>query len=415
MYLVALMDRHAFRIACLVAVLFAVAGSLYSLRLGDTLRFSDERDYWAIATCITEKGMYSLDGSQPTAYRPPGFPLWLALIRWLGGGIRTARVANFALLAATVLLLFALLRHVDSERAGAVAALLVCFYPVLFYTAGTLYPQTLTGFLLVAFLYLIFRNVNAPRAALAGLVMGWLTLTTPTFLFVLVATVPLFYKRPAGWVILTTMALTTGACIGAWTVRNYLAFRAFVPFSTNSGINLLLGNSPKATAGSGVNTDISLYAERARGLSEVQRDAFYRKEAIRFITENKGRAFVLYLQKVLHHFHYRNRLATQAESSPLRDVLMLVTYYPLLALMLLRLMLRRKVPISPFEGYLLALYLLGALVQAVFFTRIRFRLPFDLLLIALDALFLSYLLGSRIAYLQAGYRRRKANSNKGHR
>lgn len=49
---------------------------------------------------------------------------------------------------------------------------------------------------------------------------------------------------------------------------------------------------------------------------------------------------------------------------------------------------------SPLERYLLALYLLDALIQAVFFTRIRFRLPFDLLLIALDALFLSYLTGS---------------------
>lgn len=83
---------------------------------------------------------------------------------------------------------------------------------------------------------------------------------------------------------------------------------------------------------------------------------------------------------------------------------MLVTYYPLLALMLLRLMLRRRVPVSPFEGYLLALYLLGALVQAVFFTRIRFRVPFDLLLIALDALFLSYLIEPRSASRQAGYR-----------
>lgn len=391
---VTLLDRYAFRLTSLIAVLLIVAGSMYSVRLGGSLRFSDERDYWAIATHLTESGMYSLDGTKPTAYRPPGYPLWLVMVRWLGGGVVVARVTNYALLAATVLLLFALLRHTHSERAGAVAALLVCCYPVLFYTAGTLYPQTLTGFLLVAFVYLLFVKPNLLRAILAGVAMGWLTLTVPTLLFVLFAAIPLLWKRSSGKLLLLTMVLPTSICIGVWTVRNYLVLRAFVPFSTNSGVNLLLGNSPKATAESGVNTDISAYAERASGLSETQRDAFYRREAVRFIMENKGKAIVLYIQKALHHFHYRNRLATRTESSPLRDLLMLVTYYPLLALALLRLAMRRRYPMSPLERYLLALYLLDALIQAVFFTRIRFRLPFDLLLIALDALFLSYLTGS---------------------
>ncbi|MGC8782911.1 MAG: ArnT family glycosyltransferase [Armatimonadota bacterium] len=362
------------------------------MRLGNALRFSDERDYWTIASHLTEQGMYSLDGLRPTAYRPPGYPLWLALLQRLGGGVQAARILNYILLAGTVLLLFALLRHVHSERAGAIAALLVCVYPVLFYTAGTLYPQTLIGFLLVAWVYLLFVNLNLPRAALAGILMGWLVLTAPTMLFVLAAAVPWLWKRPSGVWLLLTIFLCAGACVGVWTVRNYLAFGAFIPFSTNSGINLLLGNSPKATAWSGVNTDISAYAERARGLSEWQRDAFYRREAVRFIVENKDRAFMLYLHKLMHHFHFRNRLATRAESSPLRDWLMLVTYYPLLALALLRLALRRRYPLSPLEMYLLALYLLEAMIQAMFFTRIRFRLPFDLLLIAVDASFLNSLI-----------------------
>ena len=38
---------------------------------------------------------------------------------------------------------------------------------------------------------------------------------------------------------------------------------------------------------------------------------------------------------------------------------------------------------------LLALYLGGGMAYAVYFTRIRFRLPFDWLLIIVDALFLA--------------------------
>jgi hypothetical protein len=47
------------------------------------------------------------------------------------------------------------------------------------------------------------------------------------------------------------------------------------------------------------------------------------------------------------------------------------------------------------EALFLALYLGGGMAYAIYFTRIRFRLPFDWLLIAVDAMFLARLLARK--------------------
>jgi hypothetical protein len=77
---------------------------------------------------------------------------------------------------------------------------------------------------------------------------------------------------------------------------------------------------------------------------------------------------------------------------------MLLGYGVLFGLLVVRLALVRRIPLSALEVLLLALYLGAGLAYAVYFTRIRFRLPFDWLLIALDALFLARVLG-RVAGL----------------
>jgi hypothetical protein len=68
---------------------------------------------------------------------------------------------------------------------------------------------------------------------------------------------------------------------------------------------------------------------------------------------------------------------------------MLLGYGVLTSILAVRLVLVRRDPLSSLEVLLLALYLGGAMAYALYFTRIRFRLPFDWLLVAVDALFLA--------------------------
>ena len=79
---------------------------------------------------------------------------------------------------------------------------------------------------------------------------------------------------------------------------------------------------------------------------------------------------------------------------------MLFTYGPLLALLVVRLMLIRRLPLTDLEVLFLSLYLAAGMAYAIFFTRIRYRLPFDWLLIALDAIFVARVIAGRLVRLK---------------
>jgi hypothetical protein len=148
--------------------------------------------------------------------------------------------------------------------------------------------------------------------------------------------------------------------------------------SSNSGFNLLLGNSPGTRSNVGVNVDLSAYQSEAEGLGEIARDRYFRMKAIQFVRSNPREAAKLYCLKVLNYFNFRNELATRSEASPMRDYTMLLTYGPLLAMFCIRCVACKRWPFSAWELLLVALYLGNAIFSGVFFTRIRFRIPFDI-------------------------------------
>jgi hypothetical protein len=402
------LERWSGPVAAGLAALVLLAGATYALHLGDLVRYGDEGDYLVIGGNLAAAHTFGYDAVTPTAWRPPGYPFFIAGFRLLGLGAAAVRIGNFAALALSIVLLHRLLSARSGPLAGAVAGLLVVGYPVLFYAAGTLFPQTLAGFLLLLALFLVARGGDWRRdPPLAGLAYGLLVLTVPSFLMLLpvVALLPWVLGQPA-WLRRGAALVAVVAClVGAWSVRNGLAFGRFIPISTNNGINLLQGNS-EATGtmlGGGVSArdvDLSRYVEEARrryGDDEVAVSDYYRREAVAWIGAHKAEAAGLYLKKVLYFFSYRNDLAVRSEQSPLRDLVMLATWGPLVLLLAARLLLLRRFPLTRLEAALLLLYASNVLLSSVFYPRIRFRLPFDLLLIGLLASFLARLAGARVA------------------
>jgi hypothetical protein len=388
------MPKWTFVVVVALSGLIALAGAAYSIRLGNTLRFVDERDYYAIAQNLVHGHGYSIDGVRPTAFRPPGYPLLLALFIALGANVVVLRILNFVMLAATMLLLYRFVRQ-RNDWIGAVAAPVMCAgYVVLFYTAGTLYPQTLAGLLLVISIAVLASDRPGWLASglLLGFLFGWLALSIIHFLFSLAVV--------AGWMLVARTEWRTGerlgsvaimvtvaaAIVGVWVLRNERTLGAPV-LTTNNGITLLHGNSENAGYNSGASTDISGYLPKDARLSEVELDSYYRGRAIDFVRHNRVRAIRLYALKVLNWFNYRNDLAQKSESSRTRDLVMLITYGPLLLLFITRLLLTHWMRPSRFESLLITLYVSNAFAYAVWHTRIRYRLPYDLLLIAVVALF----------------------------
>jgi hypothetical protein len=378
------LKRNNVGIITFLAGLSLLAGLLYSDWLGDTLRYlPDEAEYVTLANLLAEKGIYSLDGERQTAYRPPVYPAVLSLVSSLGGDIFLYRYLNFVFLGGCIYLTGWILIQQGFPLAGVFGSLLVIAYPVLFYTAGTLYPQTLAAFLFLIILKIYTQaNIRPLHHLIGGGLFGLLVLTVPTFFytFFIIGIWLWIYRRPqlVRYAIISTAAMIL--VIGSWAARNYHVFGAIFFVSTNSGENLLIGNSANTIPNGGTTVDISAYLPGVAGMNEVERDHFFRSQAVEYIISHPQESARLYLQKVLNYFNYRNDLVTEGEQSTGRDLLMLVTYGFLLAVFLVRLLMLVIIKASPLEVLFITLYLSSALITAIFFTRIRFRLPFDYLL-----------------------------------
>lgn len=370
-----------------------VAGLIYSLYLGESLRYPDEYDYIKIAHNIIDNRGFSLDGNRPTAYRPPVYPGILAITVFAGGNIFLCRLLNYLALSASLFLVYLLVRKQAGYYAGVVAIVLTLYYPIVFYTAGTLYPQTIATLLLLAIVYLYFGYgvKNGKLIILIGILFGLLILTVPTFIFAFFFFCFWILYEHRKQRIKHVCALIVSCCLVVcpWTARNYAAFDSFVLVSSNAGLNLLLGNSENTTPNAGVNVDISSYGDAVVGMDEAEKDHYYARSAFDYILNNPWRAIRLYAFKFLNYFNYRNILFTKSEVSRLRELVMLFSYGPLLLLALVRLAAMRKFPLTRYERFAFFLYLLNGAFAAIFFTRIRFRVPFDFLLISICAIFLA--------------------------
>jgi 4-amino-4-deoxy-L-arabinose transferase-like glycosyltransferase len=383
-------------IVLVLSSLVIIAGVFYSFHLGDDLRYPDEHRYFALAKNLSFKQIYSFDGKQPTTSRPPGYPLLLSLFVSFGANLPTLRLLNFISLGFSIYLIHLILKNISSQFKSFLGALLIVCYPVLFYTAGTLYPQTTGSFALLSILLVLSRpKMNSLKPFfLIGLLFGYLILAIPIFilcLILVIAWILLFMKERKIKATLT-IVLTSCLMLSIWSARNYIVFKEYIFISSNSGLNLLLGNSENTTPNAGTNVDISNYKLEASNLNHINQDKYYRSKAIEFIINHKRWSLILYLKKFLNYFNYKNEMATKTEGSFMKNLIMLMTYGPLLLLFVLRIFLMRQFKISKFEFLLISLYISSGLFYAIFFTRIRFRLPFDILLIIVVSMFLSNVL-----------------------
>ena len=374
--------------------LLVISALLVDLQSGDSRRYVDESDYEELARSIVHRHDFAGADGQLTMARPPGYPAVIALVYAIIERPIAAKVENAVILILAVLALGVLARRIE-PRADVLVPYLALAYPILIYTASVLYPQILGCLLLTVTLLLIAgERITLRDTLMAGITYGVLILAIPYFILLL----PLFgafiaFRRGdrsrSGVKLAAAMLGVSILVVGAWTARNYLVFHAVVPVSANNGINLLIGNSAVTTPNSGVTADVLPLCKDARTkMSEYEFDVTLRRCALDWILHHPADAARLYVRKLVNYFNFRNELATVTESAPWRDWVVFLTYYPLLMIALARAALIRRFPFSRAETFIYMLYFLNAFASAIFFTRLRFRIPFDFLLIGVNAAFL---------------------------
>jgi len=390
--------RHPHGTVAAFAALAFLVGCAVAVRSGTTLGYSDEQDYVTLARHLADGLGFTANGRTPTAFRPPAWPSTLAVVDFLGGGIVASRFVGVAFFSTTVVMLYALVKRIAGSDAGLLAAALLTCYPLSLYTATTLYTESQSMLLVtVGLLTVVIADAAAEPAegvgwaAASGACFGLLGLTAPAYLIVVAIVVVWLLWRRCSFrriaILAAPLVVVLSIPLVAWGVRNEVAIGSFVPVSTNGGLNLLLGNNPNATPTTGVNADISEYITtvRRRDLGEVEADRYFREQAVEWIRDDPGSAAVLYAGKLANFFNFRSNVVSESQQSGLTDALGALTYYPLLLLFVVRLAMFRSLPLVRGEGLLVASYLGYAVTAAIFFTRIRFRVPVDQLMIAVVA------------------------------
>ena len=391
-HLLYLFGQKAQTITICILVGVFVAGLGYSVYLGDALRYPDEQMYYAFAQNVSRHLGFSLDGLTPSAAKSPGYSFLLSVVMLISDSLLMARSFGYLTLCVSLWLVFVLVRRHSTAAFGLLGVILGVAYPVLFYTASTLFPQLVGAVLFLTIVFLADREqkLTIKTCIAVGVVSGYLVLTIPTFLFLLpvaFAWILVTRRSRLGLVVILACMVLVGL---PWTVRNYHVFGSFVFVTTDGGINLLVGNNENTTPNAGINVDISKYTSLVvqRKMGPVEANRFYGETARKWILDHKTDAARLYVRKFINHFNFRNNLRMVAESSPLRDAVAGITYLPLLAVFLARLVGIRVFRPTAFEWLLIALYISWGVISAVFFTRVRYRLPLDFVLIAADALFI---------------------------
>ncbi len=387
------------RIILSLSLLFVILGGIvYSAILDDQIRFRDEKHYLKIANNIIKHSIYSYDDNAivPTTFHPPGYPLILASIVSIGGGFFALRMVNFVFLAFCIILLSAILKKHGYETGARWVPLIVLSYPVLFFTASTLYPQIIATAIFLFIIYMIDAfSLSLRKVFIVGVLYGLLLMISPSFVLMcpVVLAAPYILRMSVPRLYLIGLTMGVIVVLTPWVARNYLVFDRLVILSSNAGKTFILGNSENSKPNEGESVDVSRYTieiER-RGLDEIDGDKYYKEKAFEWIKNNPGDAFILYLRKLLNYFNFRNDLATRTEQSALRDVIMFITYYIILFFALLRIYFVKCFPLQKIEIFLIIVYLMSAVMNAFFLPRIRYRLPYDVLLICFSAITLDYM------------------------
>ena len=366
----------------LVGLLFRLG---YVLTLAPSINWNDGREYQRLALCIIEKHSYLAPDGRPTAYWPPGYPMFLSVF---GPGVTRSRVLQALMGTLSILLAYLVARQFHGRKKSLLAAAILAVYPLHVFVAGVYSSVVIQILLVVAVVQLVLSAIeegSGLKAALAGLIGGVATLTTVSVLPALYLTVVWFVcedRSRRGVRLAILFLLPLSIVVGSWTVRNYIQLGAPILVSSNGGYNFWLGNYPgtKATTGNREveGRDRETAEIDAAYPDEVERDHVYFRLALDNIRANPGRFLTLSARKALNLW----RLYPAPVSMPLdfkKKLSSILSYGLLLPFCLYWLF--RNLRRNRGARLVFLFFLAYTLLHAVFISKVRFRLPLDTLVV----------------------------------
>jgi hypothetical protein len=277
---------------------------LWSSLASVTPAADDQLAYLASRDNLLERHAFENPATgEPTAYRDPGYSLFLSLLALLGSrNLNPIIVVQMVLSALTAALL---ILAVDRERGrdlGLATGLLCLLYAQFGAYSLFLYPETLYGFLLAVLLLALSawkRNPTVLSQLAVGAAFSLLLLTrfAP---FVSLAAFGVVAIGPRGTAARKYLlaALIPIAAVSLWSARNLV--KVGVPAPNSNGVhNLYLGNNPRAPL---TQSYRAMYDPELRaiyeGKTEAERFRAARVEVLAYWKASPSRALTGFLARI---------------------------------------------------------------------------------------------------------------------
>lgn len=303
-------DKTLLFLAATVALALAIRVIYVSLApyvdpvLAQNPLYGDAQGYHLLALNLLNGYGLSWDGQQPTSYRAPGYPAFLALMYcFTGSNLAIVRIIQAVLGALTCIPVFLLAKQLAGPATAAISGFAVAFHPLLVYMTAWLYPETL--FILLLWLALwTFSHSVAPHtswhALFSGGLLGLAALIRPEVVALpLFCAIPLLGFRKQRHLLRQLLIVEAIAILVVlpWSIRNMAVHRAFVLITTNTGSNLYGGNNPDADGG--FTSDVPYILPR---MTEVESDHELIQRAVQWIIHHPGDFISLLPQKFAKFF-----------------------------------------------------------------------------------------------------------------
>jgi 4-amino-4-deoxy-L-arabinose transferase-like glycosyltransferase len=274
---------------------------------------SDFLFYHTKATELAQGRGYGWYG-HPTAFWPPGYPLFLSILyKAAGPSVIVAQLSSVLLWTITAVLAYQLGSRLGGRRVGLIAGLLVALYPdFIFYSSLLASENLFVALLSGAVLLLILAEEHSGRKAgllvgAAGLLMGAGALTRASAMVVSILFVPLLLLVPAKEKGLKQRILRCAILLGCvalvvlpWLIRNQIVMGRPV-FATEGGITLWIGNHHGASGGYDV-ANVPNVGTRDTVQGELKANDAFTALAVTFIVEHPGEWLALMPKKLANLF-----------------------------------------------------------------------------------------------------------------
>jgi len=209
---------------------------------------SDSRHYATLAQNLLEGKGFTYAG-HPTAFRPPVYPLFLALMMMLFGihWALATRLLQFFISLFTTLIVARTAQEMFGEKAFKPSLLFCLYCPTLIYAIGQIGTETLSEALIACGFYGFMRilvathNAQASRwACIAGCTIGVAALTRFSAPAVLLSGLYAAFAR-RHWSSAAMLIATFCLTLSPWLLRNRLTFGVWTYSTFSSSFNLVRG------------------------------------------------------------------------------------------------------------------------------------------------------------------------------